>query len=660
MTTKNLKREGSNGDSGDGAVTGDTQPPKRQKTDLIQLTDDDIDKIYDEFNLESNLPPSTRLLRNEYGPPPKKLFLQEADAGLLEYMDRSVSAISGIVKHRFTDFFVNEINELDDVVRLSDLSLPADQLVDSRLKAQEQADKLDVKQWPEDAYDHLSNKLNNETIEKIKHLTLAGPSDDTVTTESLGDDKEARRSVHDIVRAVFGGRFDTSATPASEITIKWVRGGKPRKEPNQFDKEHPYIHFTLQKSNRDSSDTMNHLSRMLKIKDKLINVAGTKDKRGITTQRVCIKRGGLTLQDVWKRVNNAGTAEEKERKKCRRTIEEALSERGERGCRIGDLSYATKNFDLGNLNGNRFGIILRDVECDSEETIHASLKVLSERGFINYFGMQRFGTSVVPTHYIGWLLLKMDWEGACSSILRVQPNEDEECVRGRKALLDDNNANAALKILPRKMVAERSIIDHLKKQPKDFLGALGKIPRNLRTMYVHAYQSYIWNAAVSKRIKDFGLSVVAGDLVMEGEQVKRVEDGELDKYKIYDVIMPLAGHNTMYPGGQVGDKYKEMLKTDHLDWEKLWRPQREYSMEGSYRKMVHLPKDVKWEVIKYVTGDEQLLKSAEEEMLGLPVDKVEGEKRNTAVSMSFNLGSGTYATMLLREILKGNEKRVHG
>lgn len=399
---------------------------------------------------------------------------------------------------------------------------------------------------------------------------------------------------------------------------------------------------------------------MLKIKDKLINVAGTKDKRGITTQRVCIKRGGLTLQDVWKRVNNAGTAEEKERKKCRRTIEEALSERGERGCRIGDLSYATKNFDLGNLNGNRFGIILRDVECDSEETIHASLKVLSERGFINYFGMQRFGTSVVPTHYIGWLLLKMDWEGACSSILRVQPNEDEECVRGRKAWLDDNNANAALKILPRKMVAERSIIDHLKKQPKDFLGALGKIPRNLRTMYVHAYQSYIWNAAVSKRIKDFGLNVVAGDLVMEGEQVKRVEDGELDKYKIYDVIMPLAGHNTMYPGGQVGDKYKEMLKTDDLDWEKLWRPQREYSMEGSYRKMVHLPKDVKWEVMKYVTGDEQLLKSAEEEMLGLPVGKVEGEKRNTAVSMSFNLGSGTYATMLLREILKGNEKRVHG
>ena len=273
--------------------------------------------------------------------------------------------------------------------------------------------------------------------------------------------------------------------------------------------------------------------------------------------------------------------------------------------------------------------------------------------------MQRFGTSVVPTHFIGWLLLKSDWEGACSSILRVQPNEDEECVKGRKAWLEEKNANQALKILPRKMVAERAIIEHLKKNTNDYLGALGRIPRNLRTMYVHAYQSYIWNAAVSKRIKDFGLHVVVGDLVMEGEQVKRVEEGEVDKYTIYDIIMPLAGHNSVYPGGEVGEKYKEMLKMDELDHEKLWRPQREYSMEGSYRRMIHLPKDVTWEVIRYVTGDEQLLKSAEEDILNLEVDKVDGEKKKLALSMNFNLGSGTYATMLLREVLKGNEKRNH-
>ncbi|EIM20393.1 tRNA pseudouridine synthase D [Wallemia mellicola CBS 633.66] len=574
-------------------------------------------------------------------------------------MDKNVSAVSGIIKHRFTDFFVNEIDKKDNVVRLTDIGLPEDELVESREKARLEAEKLDVKSWPEDATERLTPKLGPTVTEKIKELTLKGPSDEIVMTNPLGDDKEARKEVHDLLRAVLGGRFETSSTQSSEISIKWCRGGRPRREQHPYDKEKPYIHFVLQKSNRDSSDAVNHLSRMIKVKDKLMNVAGTKDKRGITTQRLCIKRGNMTLQDVWKRVNNAGTENQKEKKKVRRTIQEALQERGERGCRIGNLTYESENFALGDLNGNRFGIILRDVESDGEDTINASLKVLAERGFINYFGMQRFGTSVIPTHYIGWLLLNSDWEGACDSILRLRPNEDDDCVKGRKAWLDDKNGKEALKLLPRKMVAERAIIEHLHKSNRDFLGALSRIPRNLRTMYVHAYQSYIWNSVVSERMRTFGLKVVAGDVVSAGEDVKRVEEGEEDKYSIYDVLMPLPGHGVLYPTGKLGEKYKEMLEMDHLDYQKLWRPQKEFSMEGGYRKIVHLPKDVTWSVIQYASDDEQLLKSAEEELLGLDLETVEGERKHTAVSMAFNLGSSTYATMLLREVLKGNEKRNH-
>lgn len=35
-------------------------------------------------------------------------------------------------------------------------------------------------------------------------------------------------------------------------------------------------------------------------------------------------------------------------------------------------------------------------------------------------------------------------------------------------------------------------------------------------MYIHSYQSYVWNNLVSKRIEEYGLKAVPGDLVLNG------------------------------------------------------------------------------------------------------------------------------------------------
>lgn len=125
----------------------------------------------------------------------------------------------------------------------------------------------------------------------------------------------------------------------------------------------PYIHFTLQKTNRDTQDALSHLSRMLKVNVKDLSVAGTKDKRGVTVQRVSLKRNNKTVEDVWNLANAVTNG--------RKSAEEAVKERGERGVRIADFNYRKASLELGLLKGNAFVITLRYV--DFTPCIHSLL-----------------------------------------------------------------------------------------------------------------------------------------------------------------------------------------------------------------------------------------------------------------------------------------------
>jgi tRNA(Glu) U13 pseudouridine synthase TruD len=42
---------------------------------------------------------------------------------------------------------------------------------------------------------------------------------------------------------------------------------------------------------------------------------------------------------------------------------------------------------------------------------------LKNKGFINYYGMQRFGTGSIPTHAVGRCVLNGDWKLAIDYIL---------------------------------------------------------------------------------------------------------------------------------------------------------------------------------------------------------------------------------------------------
>jgi tRNA pseudouridine13 synthase len=85
----------------------------------------------------------------------------------------------------------------------------------------------------------------------------------------------------------------------------------------------------------------------------------------------------------------------------------------------------------------------------------------------------------------------------------------------RKTWETTRDPQAALDKLNRRKCPERALLSGLLKHaPKnDFCGALNWIARTTRLMYVHAYQSYIWNVTVSMKVAKHGLTPQIGDLV---------------------------------------------------------------------------------------------------------------------------------------------------
>jgi len=68
-------------------------------------------------------------------------------------------------------------------------------------------------------------------------------------------------------------------------------------------------------------------------------------------------------------------------------------------------------------------------------------------------------------------------------------------------------------------------------------------------------------------------------------KVKTLIEGDLDKHTIFDVIMPLPGIDVAFPGGTLGDRYREFLTADGLDPNNFHRKQK-YGSIKSLREVV--------------------------------------------------------------------------
>jgi tRNA pseudouridine13 synthase len=590
-------------------------------------------------------------------------FHEQESFGIEEYIFKENPGFSGILKHRyeiilfllkwgfilpnlgyemyrFSDFVVREVDLQGNVVQLSDFSDPLTAAITSAPLAipvgipaseislhegyltkdhvndfilqfasliNEQEKEVGVLKCEHPFLDNIRTGLLRlvDTLETLEgNESNPGATPITILSETVFNSKDLRKKIHELIKRYFTPRHVIAVTQDGRFSVKIgalkgnssrCRDSKPgepsRRELKRMENlvwkesKGEYLTFTLWKENVDTMHAIGDLAKRLKVPSQTFSFSGTKDKRAITTQRIAaykIKPSQLlTVNSPKSRIL------------------------------VGNFQIVSKKLGLGDLKGNDFTIVIRNLNAlaippaqkisllDLRSLVDASFTSIRKNGFINYFGMQRFGTSSVSSHTIGAALLKGEFSKAISLILDPRPHDNLAFTEARNTWVSTRDPAKSLPLFPNNAVAERSVLRAMihrnfkwqeagspsakpnLNQGKQLAAIVNAIPSNLRSMYLHAYQSWLWNKAASERIRVYGTRPVVGDLVFSNtisptEDIQAEGRGsksklravteltqemiQMGRYAITDVVLPAPGFEVQYPSHSIGQFFKDLLE----------------------------------------------------------------------------------------------------
>lgn len=145
----------------------------------------------------------------------------------------------------------------------------------------------------------------------------------------------------------------------------------------KFNENGKYSYYLLSKKNYSTSDSISVIAKIFKVKPKLINCAGLKDKRAVTKQYISISGGptkNLNLKDI----------------------------------NLDFLGKGQDRINVGSLDGNYFNIVVRNITSPPKEVSYVP----------NYFDSQRFGYNQ-NNHEIGRHLIKRNFREAVSYFIEI-------------------------------------------------------------------------------------------------------------------------------------------------------------------------------------------------------------------------------------------------
>lgn len=202
-----------------------------------------------------------------------------------------------------------------------------------------------------------------------------------------------------------------------------------------------YSYFLLRKTNYSSVRALEILSEKLNIPLKNIGFAGNKDKNAVTEQKISIKNFSSQRRKIFPNLKL-------------------------KGIELKYLGSGREPISLGDLEGNEFEITIRNLKVNEIKKIQ---NIESKKICVpNFFGIQRFSKN---NNLVGKEIIKKDFRKAVELIL-------------------ENDG-----------IVEESIKKYLDNNKNDYAGALRLMPLKTRKLFVHSYQSFLFNKIVSEFLK---------------------------------------------------------------------------------------------------------------------------------------------------------------
>ncbi|MFA6373384.1 MAG: tRNA pseudouridine(13) synthase TruD [Methanothrix sp.] len=374
-----------------------------------------------------------------------------------------------------------------------------------------------------------------------------------------------------------------------------------------------YLVLDVEKTNWDMHHLIREMARKLRISQKRFGWAGTKDKRAVTSQRISI----MNLDEL------------------------ALSRITLPDLKIRVLGRTNRAVGLGDLLGNSFRITIRDMNCPDPAVRLAAItsEIVKQSGVPNYFGIQRFGDIRPVTHKVGEALVRGRIEEAAFIYLALPfPGELPRTRVVREKLWSTRDIPAALKEFPEYLHYELAMLNFLVEHPGDYAHSFDVLSVNLKRLFVHAYQSYLFNRILSRRLAAAMplQKAVVGDVVCFAKEglpdMDRVQKVTSENLEAIDrlagrgrafITLPLIGFETEIGEGAQGEMECAVLREEGISPENfrvLENP--DLGSRGTRRAALCPVK---------------------------PQIRVE----ESLAELQFVLPKGSYATVVLREYMKG-------